>query len=72
MNTAQNARLNFPVILISSAMVSLILGIIWLTQCILETVASLSASLLIAVIGLNLVTGFQSGFSMEKSFSETL
>jgi hypothetical protein len=48
----------FPVLLIISAMIIMILGVIWLGQWLLETVTDLSPSLLIAATSLSLVAGF--------------
>ena len=48
----------FPVLLLISAMVVLILGVIWLGQWLMETVTNLPPSLLMAVISLTLIAGF--------------
>jgi hypothetical protein len=48
----------FSVLLLISAMVTLILGVIWFSQWLMETVTNLSPSLLIAVISLSLIAGF--------------
>jgi len=48
----------FSILLLISAMVILILGVIWFSQWLMETVTNLSPSVLIAVISLTLVAGF--------------
>ena len=48
----------FSILLLISAMVILILGIIWFSQWLMEAVTNLSPSVLIAVISLSLVAGF--------------
>ena len=48
----------FAVLLLISAMVLLILGVIWLSQWLMEVVTNISPSLLIAVISLTLIAGF--------------
>lgn len=48
----------FSILLLISAMVILILGVIWFSQWLMETVTNLSPSVLIAVISLSLVAGF--------------
>ncbi len=57
----------FSILLLISAMVILILGVIWFSQWLMETVTNLSPSLLIAVISLSLVAGFSIlGWVWEK------
>ena len=48
----------FSILLLISAMVILILGVIWFSQWLMETVTNLSPSFLIAAISLSLVAGF--------------
>jgi hypothetical protein len=48
----------FSVLLLISAMVILILGVIWFSQLLMETVTNLSPSLLIVVTSLSLIAGF--------------
>lgn len=48
----------FSILLLITAMVIMILGVIWFSQWLMETVTNLSPSLLIAAISLSLVAGF--------------
>ena len=48
----------FSVLLLISAMVILILGVIWFSQWLMETVTGLQPSVLIAVVSLSLIAGF--------------
>jgi hypothetical protein len=48
----------FSVLMLISAMVVLILGVIWLSQWLMDTVTNLSPSILMAVISLSLIAGF--------------
>jgi hypothetical protein len=48
----------FPVLLLISSMVILILGVIWFSQWLMETVVNLSPSILVAVVSLSLIAGF--------------
>ena len=57
----------FSVLLLISAMVILILGVIWLSQWLMEAVTNIPPSLLIAVISLSLIAGFSIlGWAWEK------
>lgn len=48
----------FSVLLLISAMVILILGVIWFSQWLTEAVTDISPSLLIAVVSFSLIAGF--------------
>jgi hypothetical protein len=48
----------FSILLLITAMVILILGVIWFSQWLIETVTTMPPSLLVAVISLTLLAGF--------------